>query len=148
MESQPATLSRGSPYGANGPYIGSLFTTALGIPSAVKRVMQLSGMAFPFCMGCGEKSHRLETCSVFTSKEDKEYIAEIAAKYSASIVGSELVHFSTSPSVHGYLDYAIERWRGKRACFKSLMSFARASSKRHPSDVGGPSVGVVTSQTC
>ena len=141
MDSQPAVVSRGSPFGANGPYVGSLFTTALGIPSAVKRVMRMSGMAFPFCMGCGERSHRLDTCSVFTLCEDKEYIAEIAAKYAATILGCELNHFSTSASVHGYLDYASERWRGKRVCFKSLLSFARASSKRHPSDVGDVHVG-------
>ena len=107
MDSQPAALnSGGSPYGANGPYVGSLFTTALGVPSAVKQVLRMSGMAVPFCVGCGEKSHRLCACSVFASSEDQEYIAEIAAKYAATLLGAELVHISTSFSVHDYLDFA------------------------------------------
>ena len=92
-------------------------------------------------MGCGEKSHRLCACSVFASSEDQEYIAEIAAKYAATLLGAELVHFSTSFSVHGCLDFAKERWRGKRVTFQSVLAFARSSSKRHPADVGHAYVG-------
>ena len=136
-----ATL-RGSPYGVRGPFCGSLFTTAVGIPAVVKKIMRFSGMVVPFCVGCGDRLHRMESCPKVQSVEDKERIASLSAKYAAHLLGEELVSFSAASSASGYLDFAYDRWRGKRVSFQSFLAFTRAGSSHHPA-VGSAELATV-----
>ena len=141
MESLRADVRRASPFGVNGPYIGSLYTTSVGIPPDVKKVMRAFGMMQPWCLACGDRRHRMDSCQKVTDVAQKEKIAFLGRRYAAHLLGSELTLYSQAFDTQGYFDYAIERWRGKRVSFQSLLAFARTGGMQHPADAARNTVG-------
>ena len=146
MNQPPSIIpARGPPFVVKGPYIGSLFTTALGVPGIVKGALRLSGMANPFCLACGQRAHRMEGCSLFTSCAERELIAALGAEYSAHLLAEELNLFPSSRS-DGYLGYAHERWGGGRVTFQSFLAFARTGHLLHPADSRLPAAHLESQQ--